>query len=480
VSRRNYLIIQTDAQHHAHLGCAGHHLLRTPHIDALAERGTRFDCAYTVSGVCVPSRASFVTGRYPIAHSVTSNDRVLPAGERTFGTIFRDAGYNTGYFGKTHFGAEDVAAHGWMHAFVKRDYQQYLDGHSINATYPERRENIDLAPLRYWSMGTSRIPSEHYFEPVVSDRACAFMRDADAPFVAFVNFVAPHGPFTPPKPYDTMYVPSDVELAPRCDGETEHLPPQPRRWVEQNGKYINDDELRVYLALVYGLIAMVDDCVGKMVAALRDAGRYDETVIIFTSDHGDFASRYGILGKSWLMIDDLMRIPLVVSHPEHRDKPRTTDALAQNIDILPSLMADAGIEQPSLMHGRSILPLLIGDAPPVHDYVFGHNGFAFSEVIQPQSMVRDRRYKYVHLAGDPGLLYDLCDDPHETRNLVADPTHRDTLERLRGVLLDWHVQHTGGLYDHDNANYWEDETLFYDETKFTGERIKPSGKPRAW
>jgi arylsulfatase A-like enzyme len=276
-----------------------------------------------------------------------------------------------------------------------------------------------------------------------------------------------------------MYAPGDVRLTPRYPGEVEHLPPQPRRWIEQNQKYIDDDELRIYLALVHGLETMVDDCVGRLIAALRDAGRYDETVIIFTSDHGDFSTRYGVIGKSWLMSDDLMRIPLIVSHPDHRTASRTTNALAQNIDVLPTLMADAGIEQPTMMQGRSLLGLLGGDEA-VHDYVFGYNGFAFSEIIQPQSMVRDGRYKYVHLPGDPGLLYDLQNDPYETRNLVADPAQRDTLARLRSALLDWHVQRSGGFYDHDRANYWEDETLFYDETKFTGERISPSGKPRNW
>ncbi len=148
MSRRNYLIIQTDEQHHSHLGCAGHPVLRTPHIDALAKQGTRFDCAYTVSGVCVPSRASFMTGRYPIAHSVTSNERQLPAAERTIGMYFRDADYDTGYFGKTHFG-DEVDGHGWSHTFVKQDYQRYLDERGIDATYPERRDAIDLAPLKY-------------------------------------------------------------------------------------------------------------------------------------------------------------------------------------------------------------------------------------------------------------------------------------------------------------------------------------------
>lgn len=456
------------------LGFRGMPGLRTPNLDRLArERAVVFNNAYSCSGVCVPSRASLMSGRYPIGHGVMANN-VTPRrdAEPWLGRLLTGAGYDTGYFGKTHFAGNDndMAGEGWQTSFIKHEYAAYLKAHGVNATYPEQSD-IDKFPVRYWTFGKSRIPEEHYFENVIADQACEFIEQKrDQPFACYVSNVAPHGPFTPPGKYAEMYDPADMPLLPRFDGELDGKPPQARQWIEQNAKYLNDDELRIWMAVTYGLITLVDDNVGKLMAALERSGQRDDTLIVFLADHGDFASRYGIIGKSYAMTDDLLRVPMMICTPGCT--PRESDALVQSIDVTHTLMDWAGIEPCAHQHGRTLLPLLRGEVDRVRDHAFAADCSEYSQDHLYMHMVRDETWKYVESSGFEGELYNLVDDPYETRNLVADPACADVVARLRKALLQWHVEYTCGYFDPKRAAFWEDETLFYDETKYCGLRIK--------
>jgi arylsulfatase A-like enzyme len=466
------LIIQTDAQHHAWLGFRGAPGLRTPHLDALAKRSVTFRRTYSCSGVCVPSRVSFMTGRYPIGHGVMNNNIARrPDTEPTLGQLLRDAGYTTGCFGKTHFAGndQDLSDDGWSHAFTKHEYAAYLRQQGIAATYPEKRE-VDRLPVRYWTVGGSRIPRGHYFEPVIAREAAAFIEAHHRrPFACYVSHVAPHGPFTPPPPYDRLYSPADMVLPPRQDGEFDGMPPLARQWIRQNQKYLNDDELRIWLATVYGLISMVDDNVGLLLDSLRRCGVLDRTLIVFLSDHGDFAGRYGILGKSWCMTDDLLRIPLIIGAPGI--EPRDSDALVQSIDATATVLDWAGVPESSRRHGRSLMPLLTGRTANHRPRVFACDQSEFSGGRLHLSMVRDERWWYVESTGSHRELYDMELDPLQRRNLAALPEQQRRCDELRGQLLQWHLEHSGGFFEPRNAGFWEDQTLFYDEQRFCGERI---------
>lgn len=474
---RNILLIQTDEHHRnmlAFRGAPGSEGLRTPHLDRLArERAVVFNNAYSCSGVCVPSRVSLMSGRYPIGHGVMANNITpRPDAEPWLGRLLAGAGYQTGYFGKTHFAGndDDLASEGWNTSFIKHQYKDYLKAHGVNAVYPEQ-EDIDKYPVRYWTFGKSRIPEEHYFENVIADQACTFIdQNKDEPFACYVSNVAPHGPFTVPGKYADMYDPADMPLLPRFDGELDGKPPQTRQWIEQNAKYLNDDELRIWMAVTFGLISMVDDNVGKLMAALERNNLLDSTLIVFLSDHGDFASRYGIIGKSYTMTDDLLRVPMMIAAPGIA--PRESNALVQSIDITHTLLEWAGIEPCKHQHGRNLLPLLRGETDRVRDAVFAADCSEYSEDHLYMTMICDGSWKYIESTGFEGELYNLVDDPWETRNLVANPACADTVARLRKALLQWHVQHSGGYFDPKKAAFWEDETLFYDETKYCGLRIK--------
>lgn len=474
---KNVLILHTDEHTHSLLGCMEHKTVRTPNIDALARDGSLFTNAYSCSGVCVPSRAALLTGRYTVSHGVTMNSNRMPPSERTMGKVFAEHGYDTGYFGKTHFGGNDadMAGEGWGESFTWHgQYNEYLRDHGVDAHYPEGLE-IRRPDIRFWNVGTSRIPSAHYFENAITDHAIQFIRGhRDRGFLCFVGFLAPHGPFSPPAPYDAMYDPDEVELLPRHEGELRDKHPHFVKWVTQNQKYLTEEELRIFMATVYGLITLVDDNVGRLVNALKDAGLYDQTLIHFTADHGDFGSQYGIIGKSWCMIDNIMRIPFIVRHPDH-PSPKTLDALVQNVDVLPTLLEYAGIPVPHKVQGVSVAPLLAGHQETVRQAAFGYDQAEYSGGHSYQSMIRTGPWKLVQPGCTPAELYHMDDDPWETTNLAPAGRHRDVIRDLQERLLRWHVESAGGFYPKETARYWEDETCFYDETRFCGLRLAARG-----
>lgn len=470
---KNILLIQVDAQLHSALGCMGNDLVATPHLDALSGKGTLFTKAYSCSGVCVPARASLMTGRYTIGHGVTNNHITLPKNEKTMGQFFADNGYVNGFFGKTHFGVPDdrdlCKNHGWDETFLNKNYNNYLRQEKIDAVYPEK--NPVKRRTRYWGAGESRIPAEHYFENVIADRACDFMaKNAARNFLCYVSNIAPHGPFTPPEPYNSMYSPEDIKLAPRSAGELEGKPEQFRRWVVQNQEYLTEKELRIMMAVTYGLITLVDSNVGKLVTTLKENGLYDNTLIVFLSDHGDFNSKYGIIGKSWCMDDVLLRIPLIISHPQHREGLKK-DALVQNVDILPTLLEFAGIPGEKKMHGKSMMPLLEGKSDSIREAVYAYDQARCSCQNLYKSMVRNCSWKYVYSGSFGSELYNLGQDPNEWENLSGREEVRNIELFLKDKLLEWHVGSSGLFYKPENAGFWEDQTCFYDASKFCGERI---------
>ncbi len=476
----NILILHTDEHLQQFLGVMGHPLVRTPNIDRLARDGaTVFDNAYTCNGVCVPSRACLMTGRYPIAHGVVNNSIRLPSHEQTMGKLFSSAGYATGYFGKTHFGGDDtdMPGQGWQDSFIwHRQYDDWLHAQGIEQTYPEG-EHID-SKTRYWTIGTSNIPCEFYFENVMGDRSVEFIRrHADDPWLCIYGAIAPHGPFTPPEPYASMVDPEEVELLPRFETELEDKPPAFVKWIEQNRKYVTERELKIYLAHLFGLITMVDDNVGKLVGALKELDLYDRTMIVFTSDHGDFSTRFGVLGKSWNQLDCVMKTPLVVRLPGAAG-PDRSEALVQNIDLLPTMCEAAGVEVPPKVQGRSLVELLRGEVDHVHEAVYAYDQSEYGGGLLGMSMVRTGRYKYIESSGFGGELYDMQEDPWEVCNLAEAPAYAETVRQMKDRLLQWHVGCTGGYFDPRTARFWEDEVAFYDETRFCGRRIvKKSDDP---
>ncbi len=473
---RRIVVIHTDAQAHDFLECGGYPGFRTPNLSRLAARGTRFTRAYACNGVCVPSRASLMTGRYPIAHGVMNNHMNLHPDEPRMGRLFADAGFATGYFGKTHFGNNnaDMAGEGWSESFLVSDYNRHLAVHGCGVRYPEKSLSHPLG-LRYWQAGPSDIPEELYFENVLAGCALDFVsRHRDRDFLCFLSMVAPHGPFSPPERFLRMFRPGDIPLRPRSAEELQGKPPAFQRWIRQNQAYLNPAELEVFLAVMASLLALVDEQMGRILDGLESLGILEDTWIVFTSDHGDFSSAYGAIGKSWCMDDLLMRIPLIVSGPGVHPGSRL-EAHVQNCDILPFLLDAAGEPRPQRMQGKSLLPLLRNPSERGREAVFACQSNEYSADRLVQSMVVHDGWKYVESFPAHPQLFDLANDPMEWVNLAGSPRCRERQEDLRDRLLQWHLGAAGGFFHPETAGFWEDETGFYNPAVFTGERIRAAG-----
>jgi arylsulfatase A-like enzyme len=473
--KHNILILHTDAQMQQWLGAAGNSEIHTPHLDKLAAEGMYFSNAQTCSGVCMPARASLMTGRYPVGTGVTCNEQKLPATEKTLGQYFAEVGYETGYFGKTHFGASDdeMPQHGWQKYFGVVDYNQYLNENGIDLHYPEKAVKRNYA--RYWHLGASSIPEDHYFEKVVADGAMNFINeDRENPFLCVASWIAPHGPFTPPERFAQMYDPAKITLAPRCETELENKPEVFVRWVTQNQKYVNEDELRHFLSLVYALTSLVDEQVGRLMQCLRERGLLESTLVIFASDHGDFGTGYGIFGKSWNMIDPLIRIPLIARAPGLNPPKSTFEGLVENIDILPTLLECADIEVPASIQGKSFWPLLEREKFESKSACFAFNSYESSRYKLAQSTIRSGQWRLIVSESGADQLYNVPQDPWNWHNVAR--KNPDVVSDLKNQLLQWQIGAAGLGYNRETANFWEDTTLFWDETQFTGRRIKLRSK----
>lgn len=474
MTHRNVLILHTDAQMWSWLGKLSGGQFFTPHLDALAATSVHFRQAHACSGVCVPSRAALMTGRHPVATGVVSNNQVLPDSERTLGRYFSEAGYETAYFGKRHYGRDHHPARedGWEHFFGKQDYDSVLVRAGIPHRYPEK--SLPQTRARYWTLGASQIPEACYFETILANETLSFLdrRDQTRPFLCFLSMVAPHGPFTPPEPFASRFSPEKMLLAPRDAAELNGKHPATIRWIRQNQKYFNEGELREFLAMQAALMALADAQVGRVLAKLDDLGLAEETLVVFASDHGDFGTGYGMIGKSWAMLDPLLRIPLLMRLPGGRPGC-VFDGMVENIDILPTVMEWANLPKDANIQGTSLVPILRGESCEGRKAVFAFNECEYSGGRVSFASIRLPRWRYTLASDGFEELYEAEEDPWHWRNLAGTKELVAEQAALGRELLRCMTNRAGSSFDRAAASFWEDETLFYDESRYTGERIAP-------
>ncbi|MDQ8730467.1 alkaline phosphatase family protein [Bradyrhizobium sp. LHD-71] len=494
---KNILFIMCDQLRFDYLSCAGHPTLKTPHIDALAARGVRFTRAYVQSPVCGSSRMSFYTGRYVDSHGATWNGVPLKVGEMTIGDYLRPLGVDAVLVGKTHMKADTegmerlgidpqsiigvrVAECGFdpyerddgLHAVgpdgrydpqVPR-YNRYLKEKGYSGENPwhdhaNAAEGEHNSLASGWAMRHARRPArvaeEDSETPYMTSRAMDFMAEAgDRPWCLHLSFIKPHWPYIAPKPYNDMYAASDVIPVVRSENERRDPHPVYREFMDLrvSRNFSRDDVRREVVPVYMGLIRQIDDQLGRLFAFMRERGLMDNTLIIFTSDHGDY------LGDHWLGEKDLfhepsVKVPLIVVDPSpaaDRTRGSACDALVEAIDLLPTFLDVLGrdpLEQSHRLEGRSLRPWLHGEAAPAwRDVAFSEYDYSLLPVgaklgVAPRDarlyMAVDRRWKYVHAIGFRPMLYDLQDDPDEFRDLGADPAYRKECDRLAAALSEW-------------------------------------------
>ncbi|WP_323765756.1 alkaline phosphatase family protein [Marinovum sp.] len=490
---KNILFIMADQLRWDYLSCYGHPHLDTPNIDKLASKGVRFDRAYVQSPVCGPSRASTYTGRTVFSHGATWNRVPLPLGELTIGDYLRPQGMTTAVVGKTHMipdregmarlgvdpGGEigikvsqpgfdpyerDDGLHpdGVLSAKGgKLAYNDWLrakgyDGDNPWDRYANSAEGEDGEVLSGWYLKNSNLPArvkeEHSETAYMTMRAQEFIEEmGDQPWLLHLSYIKPHWPYIAPAPYHDMYGPET--FLPLHRSEEERADPNPVydafMQLEVSETFSMQGAREVVLPAYMGLIKQIDDHLGRLFAWLEETGRDRDTMIVLTSDHGDYLGDHW-MGEKELFHECSVRVPLIICDPRpEADATRGTasEALVEAIDLLPTFLE--ATEAPPAEHrleGRSLMPLLRGETPDDwRDAVLSEIDYAFYAAretlgVGPSEargyMLRSERWKYVYFRGFPPQLFDLETDPDEFHDLGCDPDHADIRAEMQAALFD--------------------------------------------
>lgn len=416
-------------------GAYGHPLVQTPHLDKLASDGVLFENAYCNSPLCVPSRMSFMTGRYIHHIGVWDNASPLASDAVTWAHLLRAVGYEVVLSGKQHFVGPDK-----LHGFST---QLARDPHGENLHPIHPWADGIVAAEKPWP-GVDQAGPGTTMEIEVDDEAEAaalsYIRDParqEQPWALNVSFIAPHFPLIVPQHYWDMYPPDEVDLPHIPPGHLENQHPVYKRMRHMFGlAEFPDAALRRARAGYYGLITYLDDKIGRLVDALTSTNQLDNTVIIYVSDHGEMAGEHGMWRKS-NFYEESARIPMLISWPQRLASGRRVTEVVSLVDLVATMvdLADAPAIAP--LDGDSLLPLTQKD---------GQNGSvewkdeAFAEYLahgvqRPMAMLRRGRFKLNYSLDDAVELYDLVTDPHELHDLGDDPDHKEIRESLRAALL---------------------------------------------
>ena len=496
---RNVLLITADQWRGECLSVLGHPSLKTPNLDRLAAGGTVFRRHYAQATPCGPSRASLHTGMYLHNHRMVVNGNPLDSRHTNVALEARAAGYDPVLFGYTDIGRPppegavdfidpDLVLPGMRPVTViNDDMGPWIE--DLAAKGYERPEE-PLAVFRPkppadgpWKPGVNAAPSvfsaEDSATALLTGQAMDHIEErGDEPWFVHLSYLSPHPPFVVPEPYNTLYDPADMappvkrpsvaEEAAQHPYLAQHLAHQ-RGWPVSYG--IGNDELvnlseaevRQIRATYFGMMAEIDHHVGALMDLLEARGILDDTLIVFTSDHGEY------LGDHWMFakygyFDQAFHIPLIVRDPRRQADGRrgaVIDAMTENVDIMPTILDWLGLDVPRQCDGRSLLPLLAGEVPAdwrteVHfefdfrDFVDGSGRSHLGLDAEECSLVviRGERYKYVHFAALPPLFFDLADDPEEFVNRVDDPDYRERVLEQVQKLLSWRMRHEDRAHTH--------------------------------
>jgi arylsulfatase A-like enzyme len=456
-ARPNILLITTDQQRYDTLGVNGSQVCRTPNLDALASRGVRFDRAYIQNPVCIPSRACLMTGRYTHQHGVrymeTVIDRTpgLPDWELTIQRRLQLAGYHTAAFGKIHMmpdrdfdtmqtcggkGARWTQSSGMDigPGPLGPQYASWLESRRPGAyeeIYAQRRRP---EYTKYHTAVVNVLPLEEYVDYWIAGNTIDFLkRDHDRPFFAWCGFCGPHGPMDPPKPYDELYPFGEVPLP-----ETLTRPGDPNKPLWSRGSTQSfaspqgEEKARRLIAYYWGLCTLLDDQVGRILATLHEQGLADNTVILYTTDHGEMLCDWGRLGKS-NFYEQVIRAPFLAWAPGCAGGT-VVDSLIETADLAATVLDYAGVPLPAQMSAQSLRPLLDGK-PGGRDSVLCE--YTTNDQSRSGKCLRTRDAKYVFWGMDqPEEFYNLVTDPGEKRNAVGDPAYAEQVTEHRRLLLD--------------------------------------------
>jgi len=463
----NILVIQGDEHRFDCIGAYGNGDVKTPHLDALARDGVRYQESFCPLPVCTPSRYSFLTGLYVHQHLGWSNHCTIPAGIATFPKVLRDAGYKTKAVGKMHFtptyadvgfdelvlaeqagqGRYDDDYHRWL-----RDEDLYDKIDLMDQVGEYRKE----ASQHYWdTVGAmeSDLDEAHHSTTWIGDRAVETLEEWDGGgHLLMASFIKPHHPFDPPAPWSEIYDPNEISLLP---GYTDEYLAQDLAYSRGFFPYedLTEEKIRLATALYYATISQIDHHVGRMVKVLEEKGLYDNTLILYNSDHGDYVGFHHLLLKGNYMYDPLIKVPLIVKYPDQEDADTVCERLVSTIDVGPTMLKVAGYNVPEDMAGEDLRTV----ARPL---MFAETGRGSAY------MVRSHTRKLLLCKNeDQSQFFDLKKDPFEMNNVIDDPVYGEEIQAFKDALMRWmlfdfpsktHLDEDGPIISGDNVPAQDD------------------------
>lgn len=470
----NILFILTDQHAHDCLSVMGHKIVETPNIDRLAAEGVLFRCAYTPSPVCAPARASIFSGMFPYPSGVTFNWVPFRGDTVLVTEHLQNAGYDTALVGKLHFvphvkrfGFRYKKLHDAMYSIYADDdkYSDYVKWLKESSYRNRPDEVVRLADedesafrrgdwYRFW-MGSNWRTDEEHSNTWVANESIEYLdrwRPADGPFFLNVSFFGPHQPFDPPEPWASRYRPEDIELPPQFYAEIENAPiydARERARCEENKRTWDEGTFKKMLAAYFGQVAMIDHNIGRIFETLHRIGQWNDTLIVFASDHGDNNAAFGRFGKG-NMYESSARVPLVVKPAPSLTTPRVVEKPVSTIDLFGTFCETAGVAgwKNGPVASASLVPFLERDETAVES-----NGEIYSIFGgDPQSsltMLRKDHMKMVRLArgqDEPYYeLFDMRDAVWDVRNVFCDEKYAAARDALRPRLDAFYSEQAGSF-----------------------------------
>ncbi|MEM7336696.1 MAG: sulfatase-like hydrolase/transferase [Chloroflexota bacterium] len=465
--RPNILFLMNDHQLHYRHGWDGDVPIHRPHFDRLAKQGIRFNRAYTVCPLCTPARRSILTSLYPHAHGQLQNRPSTPIRNETYLSKLAEQGYQNFAFGKWHAGkgtavdqgCEGFSLTGYGNPYVTEQYQTYLKKHGLQPPIVKvERDFAHTNPVAAGSWYRQTEPNgcwEHMSGIMVAEDdaheafflanlACEQLdRIANAnslePFAMRVDFWGPHQPYLPTQAFADLYAPSRIPVYGSFHDTLENKPSTYQRELnapigDKSGNLIQPNTLswsewQKVLARCYAQISLVDAAGGRIIEKLDSLGFAENTLVIWTADHGDaLASHGGHFNKGCYLTEEVLRIPLAIRYPAEIKPEQQTEALVSNLDLAPTMLEAAGTAFSYDVHGRSLIPLIAKNTTWRDSLLAESNGHDDDTIARA---ILTNRYKYIATKNDLHELYDLQDDPYELDNLIDDPHTERVLARLR-------------------------------------------------
>ena len=482
----NVLLITADQWRGECLSAAGHALIKTPNLDALAAEGVLFKQHYAQATPCSPSRTSMHTGMYLQNHRCVINGTPVDRNFDNWAKATRRAGYDPSLFGFTDTAADprglsdqdprlkhyseplpgigsytpyknDVSTD-WMHSLIAKGYPM--------TEVPWDLYDQKTKGLEWVDGGEAPLPliykTEDHETHFMVDKCLRWINGQQKPWVTHLSLLRPHPPFSVPEPYNRLYDPASVRLPNRLSSPDEEAQQHPLLQYYLNeckcSAPASDRQMRQDISSYYGLISEVDDNLGRLFAALKAKGEWDQTLIIFSSDHGEQLGDHRLMGKLGYF-DSSYHIPLIIRDPRATADPGRglqVNAFTENIDIMPTMLDWLDIEIPSQCDGLSLMPIINTGKVPQNWRTEVYWEFDFRSVLDDSvekhfgitahqcnlAVVRDEQYKYVHFGALPPLFFDLKKDPNEFVNQAQNSAYQSLVLEYAQKMLSWRMNHT--------------------------------------